>query len=139
MIPTVTLRVVEGPHKGQEFISTDLTCITIGRSEECAFRLHGELPDLFVSRRHCLIEVRPGWIEVRDLESSNGTYVNGQRIGFPINRAARDGSTAFKRRLKDGDRIHVGTSVLQVAVQAPAGGVAPSGEAEAVPASAAGL
>src|SRR5262249_22303339 len=81
MIPTVTLRVVEGPHKGQEFVSTDLTCITIGRSEECTFRLRGELLDLFVSRRHCLIEVRPEWIEVRDLESSNGTYVNGQRIG----------------------------------------------------------
>ena len=100
MIPTVTLRVVEGPHKGQEFVSTDLTCITIGRSEECTFRLRGELLDLFVSRRHCLIEVRPEWIEVRDLESSNGTYVNGQRIGFPIDRASsrRGVVTNFGRR-----------------------------------------
>jgi pSer/pThr/pTyr-binding forkhead associated (FHA) protein len=119
MVPTVTLRVIEGPHEGQEMVFSDLAAITIGRSDDCNFRLHGEPADLLVSRRHCLIEVFPDWVEVRDLESRNGTFVNGLRIGFPIDLGSPDGSTAFKRRLRNGDNLYLGTSVVQVTVQAP--------------------
>jgi len=137
VVPTVTLTVVEGPHKGQELVCTDLALVTIGRAEECAFRLRGELADLFVSRRHCLIRVGPEGVEVRDLESSNGTYVNGRRIGFPIDGGNGDGSAAFKRLLNDGDRIRVGSSVVQVAVLKPTTGTVPSGESECCPTNAA--
>jgi pSer/pThr/pTyr-binding forkhead associated (FHA) protein len=128
--PTVTLTVVEGPHKGQELVCTDLILITIGRAEECTLRLHGELADLFVSRRHCLIRVGPGGVELRDLESRNGTYVNGRRIGFPIDGGNGDGSAAFKQLLNHGDRIGVGSSILQVAVLKPTTRTVPSGESE---------
>jgi pSer/pThr/pTyr-binding forkhead associated (FHA) protein len=137
VVPTVTLTVVEGPHKGQELICTDLALVTIGRAEDCAFRLRGELADLFVSRRHCLIRVGPEGVELRDLESRNGTYVNGRRVGFPVDGGKPDGSAAFKRLLGDGDRIGVGSSVLQVAVRKSTTGPVPSGEAECRPTSAA--
>jgi pSer/pThr/pTyr-binding forkhead associated (FHA) protein len=139
MIPTVTLRVIEGPHEGQELVCTDLTHITIGRSDECNFRLHGEPADLLVSRRHCLIEARPEWVEVRDLESRNGTFVNGLRVGFPIDPGSPDGSAAFRRRLRNGDLLYLGTSVVQVTVQVSAIEATPPAEAEAVQASAAGV
>ena len=50
-----------------------------------------------VSRRHCTIsEVSSGTYEIADLESHNGTFVNGVKVG--------------RRPLQHGDRIRVGTS-----------------------------
>jgi pSer/pThr/pTyr-binding forkhead associated (FHA) protein len=116
MLPSVTLTVVEGPHAGQELSCTDRILITIGRSPECNFPLRGGLVDLVVSRRHCLIDVSPDGVELRDLESRNGTYLNGERLGFPLN-SQPDSSTVFKRRLNDGDQITIGSSVLQVTIR----------------------
>jgi len=115
MCTRITLTVVEGPHQGEVLACVGRTQITIGRSEECTFQLCGAYEDLLVSRRQCLIAVHPDRIEIRDLESRNGTYVNGQRLGFPLN-DRHDGSS-FKRRLKDGDAIRVGSSVLHVDIQ----------------------
>lgn len=56
------------------------------------------LDDQAVSRRHCeLVRKDEQWI-VRDLGSSNGTFVNGER--------------AAERTLKDGDRLRVGQTEL---------------------------
>ena len=64
---------------------------TIGRSTGADFILDAAL----VSRVHCeLIALRDGALELRDLESTNGTYVNGARIQ--------------KTRLSPGDRVQVG-------------------------------
>lgn len=112
----ITLTVVEGAHRGEEMTCVGLTQFTIGRSEECTFPLRGIHDDLLVSRRHCLIVVHPDWVEIRDLESRNGTYVNGRRLGFPLGNQL-GGSTAFKRRLQDGDTIRVGTSQLLVGIR----------------------
>lgn len=59
------------------------------------------VPDEQVSRKHAEIEERNGVLVVTDLNSSNGTYVNGTRIGSPQN-------------LKPGDTVQVGTTVLKV-------------------------
>lgn len=48
----------------------------IGRAEDCAVRI----PLLNVSRRHCELIKGEGELRVRDLASSNGTYVNNKRI-----------------------------------------------------------
>ena len=114
MLPRVTLTVVEGAHSGEGRTFTDRAAITVGRSEECDFRLRGQLEDLLVSRCHCLIAVRPDRVEVSD-QSRNGTFLNGRRVGF---RPASPGSsTAFRRRLRDGDQLRVGASLLQVRVE----------------------
>lgn len=64
---------------------------TIGRSTGADFILDAAL----VSRVHCqLVALRDGALELRDLESTNGTYVNGQRV-----------ETA---RLSSGDKVQVG-------------------------------
>lgn len=50
--------------------------MVVGRDEECDITLEaGE-----VSRRHAVIEVTAQGIRVEDLDSSNGTYVNSERI-----------------------------------------------------------
>jgi pSer/pThr/pTyr-binding forkhead associated (FHA) protein len=87
----------------------------IGRSEECMMTLRGRLEDLLVSRRHCLLHVYEDRVEIRDLESRNGTYVNGVRIGFG---EVGNGSSVFRRRLHDGDRLRLGISTIQVKIAA---------------------
>jgi serine/threonine-protein kinase len=96
----VTLRVLAGPYHGQEFVFDHHDTFLIGRSENA----HLYLPeDRFFSRHHCLLEIAPPRCFLRDLGSTNGTYVNGQRV-----------QESF---LKSGDRIQGGQTVLEVDVQ----------------------
>lgn len=53
-----------------------------------------------ISRTHCLLVVRRESVSIRDLQSSNGTYVNGQRIG--------------ESELIDGDCVRIGKAVLKL-------------------------
>jgi hypothetical protein len=97
----VTLRVLAGPYHGQEFVFDQHDTFLIGRSENA----HLYLPeDRFFSRHHCLLEIAPPRVFLRDLGSTNGTYVNNQRV-----------QEIF---LKSGDRIQGGQTVLEVDVQA---------------------
>jgi predicted component of type VI protein secretion system len=78
------------------------------------------LDDEEVSRRHALVRPVPGGLEVEDLDSLNGTWVNGARI----ERAAR---------LAPGDELRVGRITLAVEAgpaAAPATKAAPAGEAD---------
>jgi len=88
-----TLYVLQGPDKGRTYQTPDEPAV-IGRSSD-----HIQLTDNSASRRHA--EIRPAndaWILV-DLHSSNGTYLNGQRIVAPT-------------ELKHGDQIKVGSTLL---------------------------
>lgn len=98
----VNLRVLAGPYKGRIFTFTQHDTFLIGRTNDA----HLCLPnDRFFSRHHCLLEIDPPRCFLRDLGSTNGTFVNGKRV-----------SETF---LKHGDQIQGGESVLQVEVSAP--------------------
>src|SRR4051812_30492582 len=95
----VTLKVLEGPYRGREFNFDQHDTFLIGRSENA----HLYLPDdRFFSRHHCLLEIAPPRCFLRDLGSTNGTFVNGQKV-----------SEVF---LRNGDRIQGGMTVLEVQV-----------------------
>jgi pSer/pThr/pTyr-binding forkhead associated (FHA) protein len=92
-MPVVTFQVLEGIDKGRVF--RDLpTPVTIGREEGNALLLHDER----VSRYHAKIQHDNGEIILTDLESTNGTRVNGNVVQI--------------RRLRPGDRIGIGRSLL---------------------------
>ena len=95
----VTLHVVAGPQTGREFTFDQHDTFLIGRSEEAQFCLPH---DRFFSRNHCILEIAPPQCFLRDLSSTNGTFVNGIRV-----------ETAH---LKHGDRIQGGETVLEVKV-----------------------
>ena len=92
----IFLEIIEGPDIGQSFSLKDAAEVFIGRHGQCEMVLH----DPEVSRRH--LKIAPGengwWLD--DLGSTNGSFVNGQRITH---------QTAFP-----GDRIQIGQSVLVI-------------------------
>lgn len=99
----VLLRVISGPQTGRVFTFDQHETFLIGRSEDAHFCLPH---DRFFSRHHCLLEIAPPQCFLRDLGSTNGTFVNGIRV-----------ETAH---LKNGDRIQGGETVLGVEVSTEA-------------------
>jgi serine/threonine-protein kinase len=98
----INLRVLAGPYKGRVFAFSQHDTFLIGRTNDA----HLCLPDdRFFSRHHCLLEIDPPRCFLRDLGSTNGTFVNGHRV-----------TETF---LKHGDQIQGGESVLLVEVSAP--------------------
>ena len=95
----VTLHVVAGPQTGRDFTFDQHDTFMIGRSEDSQFCLPH---DRYFSRHHCIMEIAPPQTFLRDLGSTNGTYVNGMRR-----------ETAY---LKSGDRIQGGETVIEVEV-----------------------
>src|SRR6476469_2180836 len=88
----VQIRVGSG-----EEIDIDADRVVIGRDEACDIRLD----DTKVSRRHAEIVRNGNGYEVRDLGSSNGTYLGSMRLTAP-------------QGLKDGDVVRIGAHRLTV-------------------------
>jgi len=80
MVPTVTFTVTKGALKGQEFLFRKPRSVIVGRAPECRLLL-GDVLDPTVSRHHCVLEIDPPNVSVRDLGSLNGTYINDLRLG----------------------------------------------------------
>ncbi len=75
LVQKCKLLAVSGPLKGREFVVTsDTFTMGSGRTNDLM------LEDSTVSRRHCEIQLIPEGYSIRDLGSTNGTYVQGVRI-----------------------------------------------------------
>lgn len=96
----ITLSVIAGPHKGQEFTFARHDTFLVGRSRHAHFQLPAK--DKYFSRIHFMIEMNPPQCRLVDMGSHNGTYVNGVKV------LAAD--------LKDGDQIRAGHTILKLAV-----------------------
>jgi len=87
----ITLDIISGEiHLGTrtEFINRSAI---VGRSENCEIRIEDET----ISRQHFAIEYRDGSFYIQDLETTNGTYLNGVRL-------------THKRRIVKNDKIKAG-------------------------------
>lgn len=118
MAGRVTLKVVEGPIRGQVFSFEEHDTFIFGRSPDCHARLSPD--DTTASRHHFILEVSPPEAIIRDLGSRNGTYVNGVKHG---GRSREETAEAVVNRrfpevdLTDGDTIRVGETVFDVHVE----------------------
>jgi eukaryotic-like serine/threonine-protein kinase len=72
----VGLRLVRGARANETLTLDDNQSVTLGRGTEATFRIQ----DPSISRRHCQIWNTPRGLLIADLGSSNGTFVNGQRL-----------------------------------------------------------
>lgn len=93
----VVLRVTAGPHDGEEFVMDHPDSYTVGRSSKAKFAMPR---DLMLSREHFLLENQPPLCHLVDLGSTNGTKVNGLRVGRVL--------------LRDGDSVAAGDSTFRV-------------------------
>src|SRR5580700_2645797 len=100
------LRFISGKYQGGEFPVASDKQILIGRSSD----LDMVLVEDMVSRKHARIAMQTDQIWIEDLGSTNGTFVNGEKIK--------------RARLKEGDRVLIGTSILKlIAGDAPRDGM----------------
>jgi serine/threonine-protein kinase len=122
MSATVTLTVLHGSLKGKEFTFEDPEVLIVGRSRDCDLSLPNVEANALVSRHHCMLNIDPPSVRIRDLDSMNGTYVSGELIGMrETGRKAGGVPTLLwpARELHDGDEIQVGTNVFRVAIHVP--------------------
>lgn len=97
-MPHVELRVVSGKQAGST-IPLQKGKFLIGREHDCHLRPNSDL----VSRHHCAFTVDDYTVHVRDLGSTNGTFVNGERArGLVL--------------LKPGDHVSVGKLEFEVVI-----------------------
>jgi len=116
---TVTLSVRSGPSRGDEFSFHERTTCVVGRAPDCSPRLPPD--DMQVSRHHCLFDINPPDVRIRDFGSLNGTFVNGEEIGRrkPDETPEQAALTVFPERdLADGDEVRLGTTLLRVRISA---------------------
>ena len=90
------MRFISGKYQGGEFPIVPDKQIVVGRSSD----LDMVLVEDMVSRKHARIAMQQDQIWIEDLGSTNGTFVNGEKIK--------------RARLKEGDRVLIGTSILKV-------------------------
>ena len=92
----IKLYVIDGTAEGQSFdIGSDT--VTVGRSPENDIQMR----DMAVSRKHLKIQKKGAHLFITDLNSRNGTYVNGKRI-----------ATGIEVAIDEGEAITVGMSVV---------------------------
>ena len=92
----VYLKILQGAGNGQVLPVPNAQPVTLGRSAGASYAFD----DPLLSRRHCAVECRGNLVRIVDLQSRNGTFVNGQRVGAQL--------------LNMGDRIKIGNLVIEV-------------------------
>jgi pSer/pThr/pTyr-binding forkhead associated (FHA) protein len=117
---TVKLVIMNGNYAGKEYVFDDSWMCLVGRGQDCDLRFPDTPEYRSISRRHCLLDIDPPCVRVRDLGSRNGTLINGQRLGPPANgRLPVPCRKDFE--LKDGDELGLADTVVQVQISTPAG------------------
>ena len=94
----VHLKVVGGKNDGRE-IRIKVPEFIIGRGDDAHLKPTSDL----VSRRHCSVKIHDGEVIIRDMDSRNGTYVNGVQLESP-------------HKAKSGDKLRVGRLQFEVII-----------------------
>jgi serine/threonine-protein kinase len=119
----VTLTLTgDGPDR--QFVFTERTTCTIGRDDNCHPHFPTDERHRSISRHHCLLDINPPDVCVRDLGSLGGTYVNGELLDKRPEGMDRDEALRqrFRQRdLGDGDELRLckRAAVFRLSVAVP--------------------
>jgi len=120
MPPKIVLSVAKGKLSGLKFSFEERTTRIIGRGLDCDPRLPDDDAHRTISRHHCLLDINPPDIRIRDFGSLNGTYVNGKKIGQRVAGSSAGDTLAIsfpEYDLKNGDEIKLGDTVFRVEIE----------------------
>jgi len=107
MTPQVKLIITSNASKEMTYTYTEPMECTVGRAIDCDIQLP-VTAEKDISRHHCVFEIEPPHIWLQDLDSKNGTFVNGLRITSSPDQDMYE--------LRDGDEVSVGHYVIEVQV-----------------------
>lgn len=116
----VILTVVEGKLLGKQYIFDSRAACLIGRNNECNIMLPDDEDHRTISRYHCLLDINPPNIRVRDFGSRNGTYVNSVKIGQrePHQTAEEGRKLSFPEYdLQSEDKIKLSNTTFEVGIE----------------------
>jgi eukaryotic-like serine/threonine-protein kinase len=116
----VILTITTGKLKGKQFTFDSRTICIIGRARNCNIQIPNDRYHSTVSRYHCLLDINPPDIRIRDFGSRNGTDVNGKCIGKRAkNQTPSEGAKLnfSEYDLQDKDVIKLGNTVFQVSIE----------------------
>ncbi|MEH2366837.1 protein kinase domain-containing protein [Nostoc sp.] len=116
----IILTVIQGQLLGQQYIFDCRSSCIIGRSPDCNPQLPDDENHRGISRYHCLLDINPPDIRVRDFGSKNGTYINGKNIGQrQRNQTAEEAVKCHfpEYDLRTGDEINLGHTVFKVSIE----------------------
>ena len=91
------LIVEKGPDKGSKIKFQKGKSLTVGRERTLPLQIH----DITASRKHFRIDILDKKMQIVDLESRNGTYLNGDRLEAP-------------QQIKVGDKIRIGETLFSI-------------------------
>lgn len=111
----IILKGIAGCLRGEVFLFEEKGVCLVGRTDDCNIKITRE-QDIAISRRHCMLIIDPPNIKVRDLFSTNGTYVDDERLIPKVKDQSSEYDEQFDRELKHGDRISVGGIVFLVEI-----------------------
>jgi pSer/pThr/pTyr-binding forkhead associated (FHA) protein len=95
--PVPTTMVVYPPDGGRPRTFRMAASMVVGRAPECEIRLE----DTYVSQQHARVFAKRETWYLEDLGSTNGTFVNDQKLAAPA-------------LVQPGDRIRIGTTVMEL-------------------------
>jgi len=115
----ITLTITQGKLSKKQYVFESRSTCIVGRNDDCNLQIADKV-DMTISRYHCLLDINPPDIRVRDLGSLNGTFVNGKKIGQrkrqqPAQEAVRLSFPEYN--LQDGDEIKLGDILFKIGVQ----------------------
>ncbi|MBD2139460.1 FHA domain-containing protein [Anabaena sp. FACHB-1237] len=119
MTCSITLTVTTGKLAGKKYTFDSRSTCIIGRSEDCNLQIADDI-DMTISRYHCLLDINPPKIRIRDFGSLNGTYVNGEKIGQrqPNQTPEKARKIVFPEYdLTNSDRFAIGNIVFDISIQ----------------------
>jgi len=122
MSAKIAFTIIKGALKGKKYVFAERTTSVVGRGSQCYPRLPTDDDHKGISRHHCLLDINPPDIAIRDFGSKNGTRVNGEKIGQRARGfSAKDveGISLPERKLCHGDEIKIGNVVFRVSVSLP--------------------
>jgi len=117
MAVKVILTFTSGSLKGRQCEFTGPARYVLGRSVDCDVLLPTTPEFMEVSRHHFMLDIDPPAVQVRDLRSRNGTFLNGRDIGLgPPGAGPGAPAESEWHPLEEGDELHVGRTTLHVAI-----------------------